>query len=170
MLRLLSIQPLSQSDLSAYCRHNSQMIQPFIDVFLCSLHGESSFSLDSTLPIFANPVNQTAECGLGMTIVPPFILAPRNKHHKKLLFLIIIKTGISIALWPRELPADPEKCSDMQKKLRSLFSNQRHLSELPEVVLLQRQAAWGSIPGNEQHLGHHLTLLWDDPTRPLPEV
>jgi hypothetical protein len=43
------------------------VIQPFIGIFLCSLHGESSFSVDSTLPIFANPVNQTAECGIHYT-------------------------------------------------------------------------------------------------------
>ena len=40
------------------------MIQPFIDVLLCTLHLESSFSVDSTLPIFANPVNLTVECGI----------------------------------------------------------------------------------------------------------
>ena len=119
--------------------------------------------------LYAHLIKSHIVC-LGMTIVPPFIVTPRNKRDKKLLFLIIIKTGTSIVLWPRQLPADPEKRRDVQKKLRLLLSNHRCLAELPDLVLLQRQDAWGSLLGDELHLGHHLTLLWDDPTRPLPEV
>src|SRR5215469_909846 len=40
------------------------MIQTFIDIDLLRGHHESSFTVDSTLPIFPIPVNQTAECGL----------------------------------------------------------------------------------------------------------
>src|SRR5712692_5501423 len=69
-LWFLSIQPPCQSDLLAHACDDPQMVQPFIDVFLGCLHPESSSAVDSTLAIFPESVNQTAECGLMISKSP----------------------------------------------------------------------------------------------------
>jgi len=63
MARILGIQPGGESDFVADACHDAQVVQAFIDVPICCSHQESSAAVDSTLPIFAKPVNQSAECG-----------------------------------------------------------------------------------------------------------
>jgi hypothetical protein len=65
MARILGIQPGGESDFVADACHDAQVVQAFIDVPICCSHQESSAAVDSALPIFAKPVNQSAECGLG---------------------------------------------------------------------------------------------------------
>jgi len=76
----------------------------------------------------------------------------------------IFEVGLPVLLWARREPADGQAAA------RAEFARllgQEPLSLLPDRVWgLRRQAARSPDPG---HLGHHLTLLWDDPARRSPD-
>jgi hypothetical protein len=93
--------------------------------------------------------------GLAMTICPSHF-TPRNTKQK--LFSTLVLSGIPVAIWPRHLPADPTKTLEAQQTLSSLLHNQK-LSALPEMIQRQRRNAY---KGDSYHIGHHLTLFWDD--------
>ncbi|BCL80989.1 toll/interleukin-1 receptor domain-containing protein [Ktedonobacteria bacterium brp13] len=75
----------------------------------------------------------------------------------------VLEAGVPIALWPREQTDYPEALHEWLTQLVL----QHPLSQLPALVKQQRHEAIAS--GNkQQHQGHHLTRLWDDPNR-LPQ-
>jgi len=76
----------------------------------------------------------------------------------------VIDAGIPIALWPGQ---HAHISKETLKSFESLLSCCK-LSELPKVVWEQRMMAVGGR--NESHLGHSLTLMWDDPDRLPPDV
>jgi len=64
MAGVLGIELCCKADLLAHACHDSQVVEPFIHIHVRWGHQEESFAVDSTLPIFGKPVNQTAECGI----------------------------------------------------------------------------------------------------------
>jgi hypothetical protein len=76
----------------------------------------------------------------------------------------IFAAGLPLVLWVRRKP-DCGPAASRAEFARLL--GQEPLSLLPDRVWqLRRQAARSADRG---HLGHHLTLLWDDPTRRSPD-
>jgi hypothetical protein len=81
----------------------------------------------------------------------------------------ILNSGVPVALWPRaKCPAaDHTRCD--RKRLADDVSgrvNHTTFDKLPEMVRELRLNA--RLAPREPHVGHRLTLLWDDPDR-LPE-
>jgi len=93
---------------------------------------------------------------LALALIPPDLPLPRAD-----ILDTVLDAGIPIALWPRH-------CVDhLQASLDSLLSG-CDLSELPKLVWKLRLEA--ASKRDEGHLGHRLTLLWDDPDRLPPDV
>ncbi|HEY1353637.1 MAG TPA: hypothetical protein VGF67_28850 [Ktedonobacteraceae bacterium] len=78
------------------------------------------------------------------------------------------KAGTPIALWPGHPVADALQAKKFRAALRRLLQEHRP-ADLPAALLALRWAAVTAKKGQGDHLGHTLTLLWDDPKRPLPE-
>ena len=81
-------------------------------------------------------------------------VSPIETHEKK-LHILIMQRGISIALWCcREL----NSCSGA-KTYQLLLET--YLNNLPQELCDTRQLE----PDDENHLAHHISLLWDNPTK-----
>ena len=76
----------------------------------------------------------------------------------------LFAAGLPLVIWVRRKP----ECGLAAARAEfARLLGQEPLSQLPDRVWqLRRQAARSSDRG---HLGHHLTLLWDDPTRRSPD-
>jgi hypothetical protein len=72
-----------------------------------------------------------------------------------------LDAGLGILCWVREGFVDSEAST---RALRELVEG-KCLKHLPEEVWEQRRRA----AGEPDHVGRHITLLWDDPTRPFPD-
>lgn len=73
----------------------------------------------------------------------------------------IVAAGVPVAVWPREVqtPCQLDKCI-------ADFAT-RPMSWPTLVQDYRRQAHSGDDP---RHLGHHLSVLWDDPNKRLPDA
>jgi hypothetical protein len=87
--------------------------------------------------------------------------APDPKTYQDMLE-VMIEAGIPVALCLRRQVADAGKAGSVMEKLL-LGGN---LSDLPNRVREIRREADASL--DDQHIGNHLTLLWDDPTQLPP--
>jgi len=77
----------------------------------------------------------------------------------------VFAAGLPVVLWVRREPADGRPAACRAEFARLL--GQEPLSLLPDRVWeLRRQAVRSS---DQDHLGRHLTLLWDDPARRSPD-
>lgn len=78
----------------------------------------------------------------------------------------ILETGIPIVLWPRvSMKSLKDSFDKFKEQLKELFQSPQKLEDLPYWVFEQRRAA---LKARDDHHGHHLTLLWDDPNRLPP--
>lgn len=82
---------------------------------------------------------------------------PIEAHHHKPLPMIM-RRGLPIALWLRQ---ELKNCCGGEKYQELLDIN---LVELPQKLKNIRNAD----RQNESHLAHHISLLWDEPTKLLP--
>ena len=80
-------------------------------------------------------------------------LSQENSLELKNILAILYETGIPLSLWIRP-DANPEL--NCQEKLDPIC--QRPLEKLPEIIKNIRSAAWLE----DNHIGNHLSLLWDD--------
>ncbi|NET85709.1 MAG: hypothetical protein F6J94_28585 [Moorea sp. SIO1F2] len=77
---------------------------------------------------------------------------------------VIDRTAIPVTLWLRKNDFTTINCQDELEQLLNCKIN-----ELPEKVKQQRLEAFGK--GNkEEHIGHHLALLWEDPYLLPPQI
>lgn len=91
------------------------------------------------------------------TVCVGFGHLPSESNHLKELFGLMIRKGIPIALWTR--------CTHAKEILVNLLTNVG-ITGLPDHIHQQHRA---SCDADEKHIGHHLSLLWDDPDRkPTP--
>jgi hypothetical protein len=99
---------------------------------------------------------------LALTFVPS-----TNDEQTKVSFLKeIIIAGNSVALWPRKQTGYLSE-DEIQAMYHSLLAR-CNFSMLPEILWKKRKEALRN--DDEQHLVHHLTLLWDNPNRLPPDV
>lgn len=77
------------------------------------------------------------------------------------VFALILKTAIPVALWLRQNLAN-----NCDEKMNGLL--QCYIQELPETVKMKRLDAILEPP--DTHIGHHLSLLWEDPDRLPPDI
>lgn len=82
----------------------------------------------------------------------------------EIIFQTMIGFGIPIALWTRQ---PTNQINYVKERFASLLSGCK-LSDLPDLVWHQRMEAFDTR--DNQHLGQHLTLLWDDPYRLPPDI
>ena len=84
-----------------------------------------------------------------------------EKIGKGSIFAVILETAIPVALWLRQsLPG-----LDCQSEIEQILSCCIH--HLPEAVKQKRQPP---TPNTDTHIGHHLSLLWEDPYRLPPSI
>jgi hypothetical protein len=88
--------------------------------------------------------------------------ADRSQGHREVR--AALHSGLPVVIWHRKESSTQE----FRHALESLLAG--GLQQFPErLVELRRQAAACNPEGQEQHLGRHLTVLWDDPDRkPIP--
>jgi arsenate reductase-like glutaredoxin family protein len=80
-------------------------------------------------------------------------LSQENSLELKNILAILYETGIPLSLWIRP-DANPEL--NCQEKLDPIC--QCPLEKLPEIIKNNRSVAWLE----DNHIGNHLSLLWDD--------
>ncbi|MDJ1184650.1 trypsin-like peptidase domain-containing protein [Roseofilum casamattae] len=86
-----------------------------------------------------------------------------NECNPEVTMQILMETGIPLALWLRENPENLDCCgTTLHHKVC-----QCSLEKLPEKVKEQRSEAWAEECPN--HIGNHLSLLWDDPDLVPPD-
>ena len=104
-------------------------------------------------------VNLQEKIGLKLSCVPPPMKIPD-------LFKAILKATTPIAIWPRDDIPNLDRVAAMNKVLSS-----KPLCHLCEVVKQIRQEADAECDEeNQQHLGLHLAVLWENPYRLTPDV
>jgi len=93
---------------------------------------------------------------LGLAFSPPE--APEAED----ILNMALDAGMPIAFWLRQCRDDPQRVEqDILKALEGV-----HVTELPEAVRQTRRQAFKAK--EKDHVGNHLTLLWDDACRKLP--
>jgi hypothetical protein len=76
----------------------------------------------------------------------------------------LFEAGLPVVLWSRRPPG--EEAGSTREALLDLLGRDP-LGRLPDRVWEARRQA---IPSkDERHIGRHLSLLWDDPSRPSPD-
>ncbi|MFM6514463.1 MAG: trypsin-like peptidase domain-containing protein [Microcystis panniformis] len=80
-------------------------------------------------------------------------LSQENSLELKNILAILYETGIPLSLWIRP---DANQELNCQEKLDPIC--QCPLEKLPEIIKNRRSAAWLE----DNHIGNHLSLLWDD--------
>ena len=137
------------------CKHDEQLLNQNKNMmFVCHeeyYNGPEAFS--------AMLQGSSIAC-LALTFVPS-----NSPFQNDDILLAILEAGVPIALWPREQSNYPKALHQLLTELVS----QHSVFQLPDLVKQQRYEALTS--GNkQQHQGHHLTLLWDDPNRLPPSI
>ncbi|HLG60874.1 MAG TPA: hypothetical protein VKY19_03010 [Ktedonosporobacter sp.] len=93
--------------------------------------------------------------------VPP---SPEDTHIRTAISV----AGVPIVLWPREKMRNLANAfNGFKAQWREFFQSPRELLNLPDWVFTQRVNAQQA---GDDHHGHHLTLLWDDPNRLPPDI
>ncbi len=100
-------------------------------------------------------ISLNEKIGLKLTCAPP-------QAKRKDLFLAILQATTPIAIWTR---CNLKNCDLAAEIERILTLN--NLSRLCESV--QKFRAEANAEENEQHLGFHLALLWENPYRLIPD-
>ncbi|OKH35537.1 hypothetical protein NIES2119_19980 [[Phormidium ambiguum] IAM M-71] len=99
-------------------------------------------------------LNQPDIIGLKLTTAPV-------QTGKGSVFALILKTAIPVALWLRQNLAN-----NCDEKIDGLL--QCCIDQLPENVKMKRLDAILEPP--DTHIGHHLSLLWENPDRLPPNI
>lgn len=73
------------------------------------------------------------------------------------IFKVFDRTGLPIAIWAKKVLQTPDYQHDFNNLLEC------SIRELPKKIKQKHQDAFGQ-PEPDRHLGHHLTLLWEDPS------
>jgi hypothetical protein len=84
---------------------------------------------------------------------------------------ILLQAGIPVIVWARRCAADSPTA--VRAELSRLFGDDPVL-ELPERIGQLPESVWrlrkdAVARGDKAHLGRHVSLLWDDPTRRSPD-
>ncbi|MDJ0659482.1 MAG: hypothetical protein QNJ42_08320 [Crocosphaera sp.] len=83
-------------------------------------------------------------------------------ENQKTLFKKILKYGIPIAIWSR----CHEQATTHRQEINNLIEQcNGQVQFLPQFIKNKRIEAPSNLNNDPQHLGHHLSLLWEDPTR-----
>ena len=90
------------------------------------------------------------------------VTCTHSKSIRKDLFKAILTATTPIAIWTRTDIANLDQVTEIDKILT--FKPLRHLCE---SVRLSREQADAQT---EEHLGHHLALLWENPYRLTPDI
>ncbi|NEQ62199.1 MAG: hypothetical protein F6K53_34265 [Moorea sp. SIO4A1] len=100
-------------------------------------------------------LSQQNVIGLKLLKAPPTI-------GKGSVFAVILKAAIPVALWLRQ-----NLSKNCQEQVDGLI-NCCCIHELPEAVKKKRLEDLPMPP--DTHIGHHLSLLWEDPYRVPPSI
>ncbi|MEO0517107.1 MAG: hypothetical protein AAF171_07380 [Cyanobacteria bacterium P01_A01_bin.116] len=82
-----------------------------------------------------------------------------DEPHK--LFAVLLQAGMPCAIWGRENLTRAVNADELERVLQLCC-----LENVPSTVKAERLQAAGEP--NDSHIGHHLSLLWDDPHLPPP--
>ena len=100
--------------------------------------------------------NRSDRFCLGLAFSPPEIPEAED------ILDMALDAGIPIAFWLRQCQDDAQRVEqDILKALDGI-----HVTELPEAVRQVRRQAYKAR--EKDHVGNHITLLWDDASRKLP--
>jgi hypothetical protein len=124
-------------------RHQSVLAKPASDVFVPG-HDED---LDELVDILEAVQSEGKIVGLHVTQAPVDI--------KELCHELLV-SGLPLAVWRRRDLGESAKGSDW-----STLLTQCCLEQLPNTVKQERYKA--RRKSENDHMGHHLSLLWDDP-------
>ncbi|NEP52924.1 MAG: hypothetical protein F6K65_30635, partial [Moorea sp. SIO3C2] len=78
---------------------------------------------------------------------------------------VIDRTAIPVVLWLRK---NDFKTINCQEAIEQLLNCQ--INQLPEKVKQQRLQAFPKAKNKQEHIGHHLALLWEDPYLLPPQI
>ncbi|MGC1310284.1 MAG: hypothetical protein WA885_23900 [Phormidesmis sp.] len=147
----------SYSDAPIWKQHwkrSQQFAQRLAKDAFVSGHDEDLDNLMELLEDAIMPADSTI-VGLQMTHAPANLEGMCNE---------LLKAGIPLAIWPRENLDEDAHCDQLSRLLA-----EGCLSAFPHTVQRnRREASFHRNPKN-RHIGHHLSLLWDDPDLAPPK-
>jgi len=112
------------------------------------------------LNCFENCQWERLELALAKTFGLKLTCVPSEKEQSK-LFLTIFQSGAPIVFWTRCAEvAGFDLCTEMDRFLT--IDLLRNRTELLEQIRRERESAYAA---SADHLGNHLAILWDDPSR-----
>jgi vWA-MoxR associated protein C-terminal domain/Effector-associated domain 7/vWA-MoxR associated protein middle region (VMAP-M) 1 len=107
---------------------------------------------DSDLDNLYYDLDEANDSVIGLSVTQ----APKNVGNDS-LFGILLQSGIPLAVWGRCQLKSLKNKDELNRVL-----NVSSLKNLPETVKTERRAA--RRVAEDDHIGHHLSLLWDDPS------
>lgn len=109
-----------------------------------------------------NPFKLLKELNSDSRIAVRFNTALQSKKAQD-TFDVIFQAGIPIALWSRKTLNQ----INSEEEINTIVNNNCPLGNLPQKVREKRNDAMGC--DIDAHIGHHLSLLWDDPDLVPPQ-
>lgn len=84
------------------------------------------------------------------------ILQAPTRDSSNRLFGVLLQVGMPLAIWSREDLQNVSNASELDRVLKGCC-----LANLPDTVTTERRRS--RQHAEDSHIGHHLSLLWDDP-------
>ncbi|MFM8295359.1 MAG: hypothetical protein ACKN9E_12540, partial [Microcystaceae cyanobacterium] len=116
----------------------------------CGQHFKVYENCDNWQELFS----ELEECAVGFAV---------KKSYSPEIFKVFDRTGLAIAVWVKKVLQTP----DYQQHFEDLLKCS--IRELPKTIKQKHKEAFGQPEPDSRHFGHHLTLLWEDPSLlPIP--
>ncbi len=96
-------------------------------------------------------------------IVGLYCTKPPKQTDKRDFFVLMLKSAIPVAFWPRS----NSNTSEFQVEIKKILQCRVH--ELPDVVQQERLNSAIQLKA-ENHVGSHISLLWEDPNLIPPNI
>jgi hypothetical protein len=111
----------------------------------------------------SSELHQKLDSDRVICIILTFVPEALTDSDRKLFLSQLIMAGTPIALWPRKA-TNPD---ELRRISEGIIKSSENLADLPEAVRKRRLEAWD--PQKKLHREPHLTLLWDDYRRRVPQ-
>lgn len=87
---------------------------------------------------------------------------PESEMRKKQLLGLLLRAGTPVALWPRHVLTDVRTCDELLYTIIAGDASEVSTDDIPALIRHQRKQAYIC---EQEHIGHHLSFIWDNPER-----
>jgi V8-like Glu-specific endopeptidase len=139
----------SEKRLQKKYKHRSKWENNWIQIQACNEDScGQHFRIYENCDNWQELFTELEECAVGFAV---------KKSYSQEIFKIFDRTGLPIAIWVKKVL----QTSDYQQHFENLL--ECSIRELPKKIKQKHQDAFRQTEP-DKHIGHHLTLLWEDPS------